>query len=141
MRIAAQVADLLNRVRQPFNVNSLALVGAAAALKDREFLTRSRELNRTGMRQLQAAFAELGLTCLPSAGNFLCVHMGRPGRQVFTELLYRGVIVRPVDNYGLVDYVRITVGTERENQHLIAALSEVLKNSPSPPLPKGGEAC
>jgi histidinol-phosphate aminotransferase len=80
------------------------------------------------MYQLRSAFADLGLRCLPSAGNFLCVDLGCPGQQVFTALLAKGVIVRPVDNYGLPNFLRITVGNEPENRQLIAALGEVLRN-------------
>ncbi len=122
-----QIADLLNRVREPFNVNSLALVAAAAALDDVEHLKRSKALNRAGMKQLQDACRRLGLNWLPSVGNFLCVDMGRPGREIFLELLKRGVIVRPVDNYGLPRFLRISIGAEAENARLIEALGEVLK--------------
>lgn len=121
------VADLLNRVRQPFNVNSLALVAAVAALDDVGHLERSKALNRAGMQQLQEACRRLGLNWLPSVGNFLCVDVGRPGREVFLELLKRGVIARPVDNYGLPQYLRITIGTEAENHRLIDALADVLR--------------
>ena len=121
-----QIADLLNRVREPFNVNSLALVAATAALDDGDHLRRGRAVNRAGMRQLQDACRRLGLSWLPSVGNFLCVEVGRPGREVFLELLQRGVIVRPVDNYGLPRFVRVSIGTEAENARLIAALSDVL---------------
>lgn len=122
-----KIADVLNRVRQPFNVNSLALVAAAAALDDAEYLEQSRMLNRNGMIQLQEACRRLGLGWLPSVGNFLCVDVGRPGREVFLALLKKGVIVRPVDNYGLPDYLRISIGSEAENARCIAALSDVLK--------------
>ncbi len=122
-----QVADLLNRVRLPFNVNSLALVAATAALDDLDYLERSRTLNRAGMRQLQTACRTLGLTWLPSVGNFLCVNVGRSGREVFVELLKRGVIVRPVDNYGLPDFLRISIGSQAENARFIEALGAVLK--------------
>ena len=118
---------MLNRVREPFNVNSLALVAAAAALDDVSHLERSRALNRAGMRQLQEACRQWGLNWLPSVGNFLCVDVGRPGREVFLELLKRGVIARPVDNYGLPQHLRITIGTEAENARLIEALNDVLK--------------
>ena len=121
------IADLLNRVREPFNVNSLALVAAAAALDDVSHLERSRAVNRAGMRQLQEACRQLGLNWLPSVGNFLCVDVGRPGREVFLELLKQGVIVRPVDNYGLPRFLRISVGTEAENARLIEVLNAVLK--------------
>ncbi len=122
-----QVADLLNRVREPFNVNSLALVAAAAALDDVDYLDRGRALNRAGMQQLQDACRQLGLSWLPSVGNFLCVDVGRPGREVFAELLKRGVITRPVDNYGLPRFLRISIGSETENARLVAALRDVLK--------------
>ncbi len=123
------VADLLNRVRQPFNVNSLALVGAAAALDDGEFIARSREVNLAGLRQLHEGLGALGLPVLPSAANFLCVNMGQPGRPLFESLLRQGVIVRPVDNYGLPDYLRVTVGTESENARFLDALATVLRGA------------
>ncbi|MDG4559867.1 MAG: histidinol-phosphate transaminase [Candidatus Competibacter sp.] len=122
-----QVADLLNRVRQPFNVNSLALVAGAAALDDVEHLERSRVTNRAGMKQLQDACRQWGLSWLPSAGNFLCVDLGQPGREVFVELLKRGVIARPVDNYGLPRHLRISIGTEAENARWIEAMHDILR--------------
>lgn len=122
-----QVADLLNRVRQPFNVNALALTAATAALEDTDYLGQSRQANGTGGHRLRVAFDLLGLRYLPSAGNFLCVAMPRPGREVFVALLHQGVIVRPVDNYGLPDFLRITIGSEQENQRLIDALRNVLE--------------
>ena len=123
-----QVADLLNRVRQPFNVNSLALVAATAALGDLEHLERSRTLNRAGIQQLQDACRQWGLSWLPSVGNFLCVDVGRSGREMFLELLKRGIIVRPVDNYGLPHFLRISIGSQAENARLIEALGTVLKD-------------
>ncbi|HCK80535.1 MAG TPA: histidinol-phosphate transaminase [Candidatus Competibacter sp.] len=123
-----RVADLLNRVREPFNVNSLALAAAAAALEDAGHLERGKATNRAGMSQLQEACRNFGLTWLPSAGNFLCIDLGgRSGREVFLELLKRGVITRPVDNYGLPRHLRISIGTEAENARLIEALADVLK--------------
>ncbi|MBK8181494.1 MAG: histidinol-phosphate transaminase [Candidatus Competibacteraceae bacterium] len=123
-----QVADLLNRVREPFNVNSLALAAATAALGDLDHLERGKAANRAGMRQLQETCRQFGLTWLPSAGNFLCVDLGhRAGRDVFVELLKRGVIARPVDNYGLPHHLRISIGVEAENARLIDALADVLK--------------
>lgn len=121
-----QVADLLNRVRAPFNVNSLALAAATAALDDAEHLQRSKAVNRAGMASLLAFCRQHGLSWLPSAGNFLCIDVGRPGREVFLELLKRGVITRPVDNYGLPRFLRISIGTEAENVRLLAALVDVL---------------
>ena len=123
-----QIADLLNRVRQPFNVNSLALVAATAALNDIDHLQRSQAVNRAGMAQLQAACRQWGLNWLPSAGNFLCVEIGRSGREIFMELLKRGVITRPVDNYGLPHYLRISIGTEAENARWIEAMHDVLRS-------------
>lgn len=124
-----QVAELLNRVRQPFNVNSVALAAATAALGDEAHLAAGAELNRRGLQQLRDALARMNLTALPTAANFLCIHVGRPGREVFNALLPKGVIVRPVDNYGLPDYIRVTVGTENENQRFIDALSAVLEGA------------
>lgn len=120
-----QVADLINRVRQPFNVNIPAQAAALAALDDDEHLQRSRHFNRQGMRQLQQAFDGLGFSYLPSMGNFLCVQMDQPGLSVFQALLHRGIIVRPVDNYGLPNFIRVTVGSESENNLFIKALEEV----------------
>lgn len=122
-----QVADLLNRVRQPFNVNSLALVAATAALDDVDHLERSRALNQAGMKQLRDACCQFRLNGLPSVGNFLCVDVGRPGREVFLELLKRGVITRPVDNYGLPHHLRISIGSAAENARCIEALGDVLE--------------
>jgi histidinol-phosphate aminotransferase len=121
-----KVADVLNRVRQPFNVNSLALSAAEAALDDSEFLSASRAVNRQGAVQLQAACERLGLTVLPSAANFLCIDLARPSAPIFERLLQRGVIVRPIAGYGLPNALRVTIGTSAENQHFITALTEVL---------------
>ena len=120
-----QVADLLNRVRQPFNVNSLALAAAEAALADRQHLQRSVLLNVAGLAQLQEGFERLGLQALPTAGNFVCVKVGQ-GMAVYEALLREGVIVRPVDNYGLPEYLRVSVGTEAENARFLTALEKVL---------------
>ena len=121
-----QVADLLNRVRQPFNVNLPALAAAVSALSDEAHLEQSREVNRNGMAMLKKACGDLGLRSLPSAANFLCINIGRPGRDIFDALLPKGVIVRPVDNYGLPDFLRVTIGTERENRLFLDALQAVL---------------
>lgn len=123
----AQVTDLLNRVRQPFNVNLPALTAAAAALGDTAYLAEAVALNRSGLQQWQDGLTALGLGWLPSAGNFLCVDLkGRSGRELFQRLLPKGVILRPVDNYGLPGHIRVTLGTERENAIALAALGEVL---------------
>ncbi len=121
-----EVADILNRVRQPFNVNSIALAAASAALADEAHVARAVASNKEGMRQLTQAFAELGLPFIPSAGNFVCVDFGRPAMPVHEALLHEGVIVRPVANYGMPDYLRVTVGLPEENRRFIEALRKVL---------------
>jgi histidinol-phosphate aminotransferase len=118
-----EVADLMNRVRQPFNVNNLALAGALAALDDHEFLTASHELNRRGMAQLVAAFDRLGLEYIPSCGNFVTFRAG-DADTVNQKLLKQGVIVRPIAGYGLPEWLRVTIGTEAENARFIEALEK-----------------
>jgi histidinol-phosphate aminotransferase len=122
------VADLLNRVRQPFNVSSVAQVAAVAALGDQSFVARSADLNRAGMAQLCGGFAQLGLTYIPSAGNFVTVQVGA-GERVFQSLLRRGVIVRPLVGYGMPEHLRVTVGSETENRRFLEALRPVLSGS------------
>jgi histidinol-phosphate aminotransferase len=119
---------LLDRVRQPFNVNSLAQAAAIAALEDLDFLARSAELNSAGYRQLTQAFTAMGLEFLPSSGNFILVRVGRAadaGARVFQALLAQGVIVRPVANYGLPEWLRVSIGLPEENAILIEALRAV----------------
>jgi histidinol-phosphate aminotransferase len=120
-----ELTDLLNRVRQPFNCNSLAQAAAVAALADEAFVARSVEVNRQGMAQVTAAFDALGLRHLPSFGNFVLVQVG-DGAAVYQGLLKRGVIVRPVANYGLPQWLRVTIGLTEENEKFIVALREVL---------------
>jgi histidinol-phosphate aminotransferase len=120
------VADLLNRVRQPFNVNSLAQAAALVALDDREHLKRSHEMNHAGMKQLESGFRELGLSWISSVGNFVAVATPQPGRVLYQKLLREGVIVRPVDNYEMPNHLRVTVGLPDENARFLAALAKVL---------------
>jgi histidinol-phosphate aminotransferase len=119
------VADLLNRVRQPFNVNSIALAAAAQALEDAEFVQRSRDLNFEGMAQLTEGFKRLELPYIPSVGNFVTVRVG-DGQAVFARLLRHGVIVRPIAAYGLPQFLRVTVGTAAENARVLQALEASL---------------
>ena len=119
-------ADLMNRARQPFNVNSLALAAAEAALEDKAFVASSRALNREGMAYLNAGLDGLGLAHIPSAGNFVCIDLGRDSQPVFQSLLARGVVVRPVMEYGLPTHIRATVGLRDENRRFLDALGEVL---------------
>lgn len=120
------VADILNRVRQPFNVNSIALAAAEAALGDTEHVARSVEVNRNGMRQLTETLERMGVPYIPSAGNFVTVDVGRPAGEVYEALLAEGVIVRPVEAYGLPTHLRVSVGLERENRRFLAVLAKVL---------------
>ncbi|OZI51251.1 histidinol-phosphate transaminase [Bordetella genomosp. 4] len=119
------LTDLLNRVRQPFNVNTLAQAAAIAALADKDYLERSYALNKAGKQQLSEAFDRLSLRYVPSYGNFVLVHVGDAAR-INLELLKRGVIVRPVAGDGLPEWLRVTVGLPEENQRFIAALTEIL---------------
>jgi histidinol-phosphate aminotransferase len=120
------VADLLNRVRQPFNVDSLAQAAALAALDDEDHLLRSVEVNRDGLRQFEAGCRELGLGFIPSVGNFITIDLGREAAPVDQALLREGVITRPVANYGLPNHLRISIGLPEENARCLVALKKVL---------------
>jgi len=124
-------ADMLNRARQPFNVNSVGLAAAAAALSDQEFVTESAALNRQGMRQLTDGLAALGLDYIPSLGNFVAFDCGRSGQEVFNAMLHKGVIVRPVAEYGMPRHIRVSVGLPDENTRFLRALTEVLAEVPA----------
>ena len=123
---SAQIADVLNRVRQPFNVNSLALSAACAALDDADYLAQSRQLNDAGMAQLEAGLRELGLSWIPSKGNFIAVDFGRDTAAINQALLRAGVIVRPVAGYGMPNFLRISIGLPAENARFLEALAKVL---------------
>lgn len=123
------ITDLLNRIRQPFNVNSFAQAAAIAALADDDFVARSAKLNADGYRQLTQAFDELKLQYVPSSGNFVLVKVGDDdgaGARINLALLKQGIIVRPVGNYGLPQWLRVTIGLEHENTQFIAALKKAL---------------
>jgi histidinol-phosphate aminotransferase len=119
------LVDLMDRVRQPFNVNSLAQVGALAALGDDEHVERSRACNREGMAYLRRECTRLGLEVVPSWANFILVRVGE-GARVYESLLRQGVIVRPMAVYGFPSHVRVTIGTAAENERFIAAMEKVL---------------
>jgi histidinol-phosphate aminotransferase len=128
----AGIADLLNRVRQPFNVNSLALAAAGAALLDNAFVHKSYELNRAGMAQLEQGLRRLGLETIPSSANFISVRIphrgGKPAAdKVYNELLKRSVIVRLLGGYEMPDHLRVTVGLPEENEAFLRALEQALK--------------
>jgi histidinol-phosphate aminotransferase len=120
------LADILHRVRQPFNVSLPAQEAAAAALEDEAFLARTLEVVHAGVDYLGRALASLGLESLPTQSNFVFFHTPRPARVVFEALLERGVIVRPLDTYGFPDAIRVNAGLPEENQRFIEALGEVL---------------
>jgi len=123
-----ELTDLMNRVRQPFNVSSVAQAAAIAALDDRAFLQRSYEMNRAGLQRLQGAFERMGLEYVPSYGNFVLFRVGdAPG--VYESLLRAGVIVRPVANYGLPEWLRVSVGLPEENEVFLRALEQALEGS------------
>ena len=115
----------MNRVRQPFNVNHLAMVAACAALDDEEFIARSRAVNEAGLEQLRRGFERLGLRYLPSFGNFITVHVGDAER-IYRALLAEGVIVRPIAGYGMPEHLRVTVGLPEHNERFLGALARAL---------------
>ena len=123
---APAVADLMNRVRQPFNVNSVALAAAAAALEDTEFVEESYALNRAGMRQIVAGLQSLRLEHIPSYGNFVTFRVP-DAAGVFVRLLKSGVIVRPVASYGMPDFLRVTIGLGTENERFLESLERALR--------------
>lgn len=120
---SAELADLMNRVRQPFNVNNLAIAAACAALDDHLFVAASYQLNRRGMEQIVAGLKRLGLEHIPSHGNFVTFAVN-DGAVVNQKLLKQGVIVRPIGGYGLPNHLRVTIGLETENARFLAALEK-----------------
>ncbi len=120
-----RVAELMNRVRQPFNVNSISLAAAAAGLNDDDFVRRSCELNVIGMQQITQGLSKLGLSFIPSFGNFISVNVGDAAK-IFQQLLQRGVIVRPVAGYGMPAFLRVSTGLEAENARFLDALKASL---------------
>lgn len=119
------IADILNRVRQPFNVNIPALEGSLAALGDDAYLKKTIEMNECGLHLLREALSERGYPVIPSVGNFLTFDLKRPASPVYEALLRQGVIVRPIANYGLPRHLRVTVGTEPEINAFLTALDKV----------------
>jgi histidinol-phosphate aminotransferase len=120
----ADVADMMNRVRQPFNVNSLAQAAAVAALADDDFVRRSCELNTAGMAQITQGLKRLGLAFIPSYGNFVSFIIP-DALAVYQKLLQKGVIVRPVGNYDMPDYLRVSIGLQSQNARFLQALEEI----------------
>ncbi|PVY78408.1 histidinol-phosphate aminotransferase [Tamilnaduibacter salinus] len=125
-----EIADLMNRVRQPFNVDNVAQAAATAVLEDKDYLAESRRVNEAGRDQLMAGFERLGLTAIPSHGNFVTVDTGRDANAVFEAMLGDGVIVRPLGGYGMPRHLRVSVGLTDENDRCIAALGRALGAAP-----------
>lgn len=124
-------ADLMGRVRQPFNVSTIGLAAATAALGDPDFVRESREQNRSGLAQLAAGLGQLGLSFIPSVGNFIAFEPGRDPAAVYAALLREGVIVRPIGEYGLDRHLRVTVGLPAETARFLDALTRVLRTLPA----------
>ena len=122
---SAEISDLMNRVRQPFNCNNLALAAATAALGDHEFVARSYALNRAGMEQITVGLKRLGFSFIPSCGNFLTFKLD-DAAAVNQKLLKQGVIVRPLGGYGMAEWLRVTIGTEAENLRFLEALDQAV---------------
>lgn len=122
------IADLMNRVRQPFNVNSVAQAAAVAALEDEAFVERSRALNQAGMVQITRGLEQLGLSYIPSYGNFVSFKVNGAGA-VYQQLLQNGVIVRPVAAYEMPDYLRVSIGLFEENARFLQVLAEILNKA------------
>jgi histidinol-phosphate aminotransferase len=118
-------ADLLNRARQPFNVNSLAMAAVMAALEDDDYVAQSITLNRAGMKQMTEGLTTLGYDFIPSAGNFVAFDCGESGSDLFQRMLREGVIVRAIAEYGLPNHVRVSIGLAAENERFLAVLAKV----------------
>jgi histidinol-phosphate aminotransferase len=118
----------MNRVREPFNVSSIAQVAALAAIDDRDHVTRCQGVNRVGKRYLYKKFEEMGLSYVPSEANFVLLDVGQEAGPIYDKLLRLGVIVRPVKGYGLPNHLRVTIGTYQENERFIDALKRVMSD-------------
>jgi len=125
------LTDLMNRVRQPFNVNHLAQVAALAALKNQDYINESAALNVVAYDHIVATIKALGYRWIPSVGNFICIDAGIPGSELFPALLKKGIIVRPIDNYELPQYIRVTIGTADENDRFLEALQSIAGVGPT----------
>lgn len=121
-----EIADLLNRVRQPFNTNLLAQAAALASLDDEEHVIKSVNMNNQGKQLLQQGFEKIGLNYLPTMGNFIAVNVAQDGALLYQKLLRQGVIVRPVANYAMPQYLRVTIGTQEQNERFLTTLDQCL---------------
>jgi histidinol-phosphate aminotransferase len=123
---APDIIEVLNKVRQPFNVNLISQAAARASLKDKDHVTKSVNVNREGKKYLYEELGRLDLDYVPSEANFILVHLDRPGAEVMEKLLREGVIVRPMTGYKFPDSIRVTIGTMEHNKRFIASLEKVL---------------
>lgn len=123
---SAQVADLINRVREPFNVNTLAQMAAVAVLSDDDYLAESIAVNNSGRKQIETALIELGLDFIPAQGNFITFDTKTDAAKIYQKLLQKGVIVRPIAPYGLPQHLRVSIGLASENTAFITALKKVI---------------
>ena len=124
---APWVIELLNRVRPPFNVNALAQAAAVAALEDVEHVQRSVRNTEVGMKFLEEELSRLGVEVIPSQANFLTFCLNRDANQVYNDLLSAGIIVRPLASFGMPRCIRVTIGTQEQNQRFVRALRNVLR--------------
>lgn len=120
------IADILNRARLPFNVNSIAAAAAVAALKDQHHIKKSIALNTEGMQQLETALQNMEIDYIPSLGNFITIDVKQNANEIYQQLLLKGVIVRPLGAYEMPNHIRVTIGTAEQNNRFITALQEVL---------------
>ena len=121
-----EVIAKIQKPREPFNVNSLAQSAAVAAMDDKDHIEKSFQLNNSGMLFMKTEIAKMGLKIYPSHANFILVDFGCAARNIYEELLKRGIIVRPLENYNLPNCLRITIGTQDENERFVFELKEVL---------------
>ena len=122
----ASIIESLNRIRQPFNINSFAQKLAIGAIDDKEHIQKSIDLNQEGLKYLSEELLKLDLSIIPSVGNFISFHGQFNGKDLFEALLGKGIIVRQIDLYDMPDFIRVTVGTMEQNQIFINALKELL---------------
>ena len=123
---SVEFAELMNRIRQPFNANSVALAAAETSLESDDYVRESVRMNSEGMEFIQSGLTRLGLEYIPSAGNFLSFKVGKASGQVYEAMLNRGVVVRPIANYGMPEHLRVTIGTPSENDRFLTTLEAVL---------------
>uniref|UniRef100_UPI00404B8A5B histidinol-phosphate transaminase n=1 Tax=Desulfobacca sp. TaxID=2067990 RepID=UPI00404B8A5B len=122
----SSLLSYLDRLRSPFNVNSLAQAAAVAALDDEEFLARTRQVVKDGLAYICGVLDELGIAYVPTQTNFLLIHVGRDSREVYQQMLHQGVIIRAMGSYQLPDYIRVNAGLPAENQRFIATFKWVM---------------